>query len=105
MPNIAGPRASKRRKDLLKSREMPNIAGPRASKRRLHISAVANPIHPAPVWFKAVSNQKHLRMLERLQRTLCFCASASVPHIALSRSSGRCNSGSPTDRAYGGGKN
>lgn len=52
---------------------MPNIGGPRASKRRILISVVQSQLlYAAPVWHKITENQKLLRRFTRLQRIMCI---------------------------------
>ncbi|KAK9737705.1 hypothetical protein QE152_g10461 [Popillia japonica] len=62
---------------------MPNIDGPIASKRKLFMSVVQSQIpHAAPVCYKAMSNQKPLRMIGRPQRTISGAGKAIIAGVA-----------------------
>ncbi|KAJ8910519.1 hypothetical protein NQ315_012816 [Exocentrus adspersus] len=53
------------------SRLMPNVGGPRASKRRLLASVIQSQVlYAAPVWHRVTENKKLIRKLAGLQRRL-----------------------------------
>lgn len=55
------------------SRLMPNIGGPRASKRRVMASVVhSQMLYAAPVWYTITENKKLLNKTARLQRLMCI---------------------------------
>lgn len=73
--NEATQKASKTANALISI--MPNIGGPRASKRALLSSVVHSQLlYAAPVWSKAVKNQKLKRLLAKVQRqmTIRICS-------------------------------
>lgn len=62
---------------------MPNIGGPRSSKRRMISSVIHSQIlYAAPTWHKVTENRKLLNRLIRIQRRMCIRISSAYRTIS-----------------------
>ena len=65
-------------------RIMPNIGGPRSSKRRVICSAVSSILmYGAPVWKKALRHKKYVGMMAKLQRKLALRICSAYRTVSL----------------------
>ena len=66
------------------ARLMPNIGGPRASKRRVMAGAVMSVVlYGAPVWAEALRHARYRLMLEAVQRKLALRISSAYRTVSL----------------------
>jgi len=63
---------------------MPNIGGPRASRRKLLASVVHSQIlYAAPVWHRIIENKKLISRLNSIQRVLCIRVCSGYRTVSL----------------------
>lgn len=63
---------------------MPNIGGPKSSKRRVLAGVVHSQLlYAAPVWHSAVNNGKLMKRLNKIQRRLCIRVCSGYRTISL----------------------
>lgn len=66
------------------SKLMPNIGGPRASKRKLLVSVIHSQLlYAAPIWYTVTNNRKILAKLNRIHRQLCIRTCSGYRTISL----------------------
>lgn len=65
------------------SRLLPNAAGPRASKRRVLVGVIHSQLlYAAPIWYKAMENNKHRQKINSIQRTAAIRVSSAYRTIS-----------------------